>query len=78
MVKKKRGPGRPRRRGRPKGSRNKIIEGLKEALEFKIIVPSFDLRLENAISYLEAAIQDTVNTLKGNTEQDITDMKGTN
>lgn len=30
MVKKKRGPGRPRKRGRPKGSRNK--KSLKEAI----------------------------------------------
>lgn len=28
----KRGRGRPRKRGRPKGSRNKIVKGLKEAL----------------------------------------------
>lgn len=62
MVKKK-------KRGRPPGSKNKKRKGsTKQAIKFKTITSSFDLRLENAVSVLEAAIEDTINRLKGNVE----------
>lgn len=74
----KRGPGRPpkKRRGRPKGSRNKVVtaqeyfnkltsKNLGLVLPHTPTIVDIDTRLDTAMTNLETAINEAITKLKG-------------